>query len=88
MKFEEIEVGQVYAEEHNTGYYLVTYKAENYILIINYSIVHHVAVPQFFGKDYDYSGWYIEDDYYSDQIYNHLIVRKSDEWSDTFYYRE
>lgn len=87
MKFEEIEVGKVYAEEYNSNCYLVTYKTENYILTINYSTVHHVAVPQFFGKDYDYSEWYIEDDYYSDQIYNHLIVRKSDEWSDTLYYK-
>ena len=37
------------------------------------------------AKDYDYSEWYLEDEYYIDGILNQLVVRKNDEWSDTLY---
>lgn len=85
MKFEEIEVGKVYSAEHDVNLYLVTHKGYNYIVVINYSTVHHVAVQQFYAKDYDYSEWYLEDKYYIDGLFNQLVVRKNDEWSDTLY---
>ena len=64
MKFEEIEVGKVYNAGHDASLYLVTHKGYNYIVVINYSTVHYVAVQQFYAKDYDYSEWYLEDEYY------------------------
>ena len=85
MKFEEIEVGQVYGVGNDASLYLVTHKGYNYIDVINYSTVHHVAVQQFYAKNYDYSEWYLEDDYFIDGIFNQLVVRKNDEWSDTLY---
>lgn len=48
MKFEEIEVGQVYSAENDVSLYLVVHKGYNYIIVINYSTVHYVAVPQFY----------------------------------------
>ena len=48
MKFEEIEVGKVYRAEHDVNLYLVTHKGYNYIVVINYSTVHYVAVQQFY----------------------------------------
>ena len=48
MKFEEIEVGKVYSAEHDVNLYLVTHKGYNYIVVINYSTVHYVAVQQFY----------------------------------------
>ena len=48
MKFEEIEVGKVYSAEHDVSLYLVVHKGYNYIVVINYSTVHYVAVQQFY----------------------------------------
>ena len=48
MKFEEIEVGQVYGVGNDASLYLVTHKGYNYIVVINYSTVHYVAVQQFY----------------------------------------
>ena len=48
MKFEEIEVGQVYGVGQDASIFLVVHKGYNYIVVINYSTVHHVAVQQFY----------------------------------------
>lgn len=90
MKFENIEIGKVYGEKNSLGVYYVIHKTDNYAVVLQHSTVHLVTVPMFFSNNYDFSEWIEEEysDYFINEIYNRLVVRKNDDWADTLYLKD
>lgn len=87
MEFEDIDVGIVFAEKDCEGCFYVIHKTDNYIVVLQYSSIHLVSVPMIFSNEYDFSNWYVAEysDYLIEDIFNRLVTRKKDEWTDTLY---
>jgi hypothetical protein len=80
MKWEDVKVGKVYGS-YDDASYLVTYKTDEWICLLQHSHNHKIVSPIIWSKNEDYiwiERWNEYEDYYIDEIFNNLEYINSD----------